>query len=550
MKNIITLFFVLTLLTGLFSCQNGYNNSQTLIKAESLIISNPDSVLILLENIKTPESLNKKQYATYLLLQVEAKDKTDKDLSENTSLSTSIDYFAKAELYKQAAYAYFYQNRIYQSQNQTELAIECCCSAKNYAEKTKNLNLLGLIYHDLGYLNKEQFNYNEAIDNYRKGLRYFHRAKNNDYTIYMYKRIGDVFLLNASIDSALINYHKALEYAKEEKNQKEIYHTYQSISLSLCESNQFEKAKIYLKKAIEMEYDSAEIFNDYMLLSEIYLALNKLDSTNFCVNKASLINKEPTLKDKYLYKKMLYRINYMKKEYKSALSDLEDCLEYQNLLYADITSQKLLEIQKKYANESLENEKNELTIQRLYLFIICLLLIFSILFVVMFFINKNKKHKSEFLKKHQELLFLEEMLESKNNKENKLKELLIEKLDVAKKVALMKIHTNINDSEFVKQYYKIFGQKISDALEWNNLYPIFDELYNNFVFKLKQDFPALTEKELQHCCLIKANFSSDEIGLLLSYEYNSVRTNKVRLRKKMGFETYEDFIEYIHNGCN
>ena len=147
----------------------------------------------------------------------------------------------------------------------------------------------------------------------------------------------------------------------------------------------------------------------------------------------------------------------------------------------------------------------------------------------------------------QELLFLEEMLKSKNNKENKLRELLIEKIDIAKKVALMKSNINTNDNEFIKQYHKFFKRNISDTLEWDNLCPIFNELYNNFALKLKQAFPSLSEKELQHCCLIKANFSSEEIGLFLSYEYNSVRANKVRLRKKMGFENYDDFTEYINN---
>jgi len=518
--------------------------------AENLIFSNPDSALILLEDIKSPASLNKKQYATYLLLQAQAKDKTDKDLSNDTLLSISIDYFTKKKLHKQTAYAYFYQNRVYQSQNQTDLAIRCCCSAKNYAEKTTDLNLLGLIYHDLGHLYKEQFNYNEALNCYRKGLDYFQRSKNDNYSIYMYKRIGDIFLISdfdASIDSASINYHKALECAKEMKNQTEIYHAYQSIALSLFETNQFEKAKTYLKKAMEMKYYSAKIFNDYIFLSGIYLALNKLDSANFYINEASIINEERSLNEKYLYKKMLYKFNYMKEDYKSALSDLEDCVEYKNQIHSNVASQRILEIHKKYEKESLENEKNELIIQRLYLFFICLLVIFSIPFIIILFMNKNKKYKSESLKKHQELLFLEEMLDAKNDKENRLKELLIEKLDVTKKVTLMHSYTNISDNEFVRKYYKIFGKNTSDTLEWDNLYPIFDELYNNLYSKLKHNFPTLTEKELQHCCLIRAGFNPEEIGLFLSYEYNSVRASKLRLRKRMGFETFVEFTEYLNN---
>lgn len=550
MKYITPLFFILTLFIGLFSCQNRYRDPQILATAENLIISNPDSAFILLEEINTPASLNKKLYATYLLLQAQAKDKTDRNLSEDTLLSISIDYFTKAKLHKQAAYAYFYQNRVYQSQNQTGLAIECCCSAKNYAEKTTDLDLLGLIYHDLGHLYKEQFNYEEAIDCYRKGLDCFQRSQNDNYSIYMYKRIGDIFLisnLNAAIDSALTNYHKALEYANEIKNQTEIYHTYQSIALSLYDANQFEKAKTYLKKAIEMTNDPHINFGNYTFLSGIYLNLNKTDSALIFLDKTFSTHVTLDSKDKYAQKKLLYRINFMKKDYLSAIYNIESCLIYKDSIYTNIMSQKILEIKKKYEKEKLQKERDELIIQRLYFFFICLLVLFSIPFIIIAFINKNKRHEAESLKKHQELLLLEEMLASKNNTENKLKGLLIEKLDITKKVTLMQSYTNVSDNEFVEQYHKIFGQNTSDTMEWDNLYPILDELYDNFTSKLKLTFPALTEKEFQHCCLIRAGFDSEEICLFLSYEYNTIRSSKLRLRKKMGFDTFEDFTEYLNN---
>ncbi len=548
MKNTLHLCLLSIILITVSSCSNKQDYSSILTNAEQVRKSNPDSVLILLEDIEDIKDLDEKQYATYMLLKTEAKDKTYNDLSNDTLLHIAINYFVKSKSYQEAAYAYFYQNRIYQSQNQTESAIKYCCVAKIYAEKMQDFNLLGMIYHDLGYLYKEQFNFEETINSYRKSLDYFHKARNNKYITRMYKRIGDIYLVShhkESTDSAFTNYQKALELAQKENAQEELYYTYQSISLNLYETNQFEKAKFFIKNAIQTVENSHENFNNYIYLSRIYLNLNKPDSSLFFLNKASSLYTELDYNDKYLYKKLEYRINYIKKDYLSAIHNLEDCFIYKDSIYKDIISQKIIYIQKKYNTEIIENEKNELLIQRLYFSIFCTVLIFSIPTIVVIFRNKNQKQKEKQLKVHQELLFMEEMLQSKKNKENKLRELLLEKLDVARKVALMKTYTKKNNSDFIKQYHEIFGSNMYDTINWKNLYPIFNELYNNIIIKLKDIYPSLTEKELQQCCLVRADFNADEIALFLSYEYNSVRTTKMRLRKKMGFENNEEFMQFL-----
>ena len=549
MKKIIPLFFILLVLELLFSCRNKNHYDQILIKAERVTML-PDSVLILLEDIGDYEKLDEEQFANYLLLQIKARDKTDSDLSSDTLLGFAIDYFVRKKEYEKAANAYFYQNRVLQSQDRKDLAIKYCCLSKEYAEKIQEFNLLGLIYHDLSDLYKEQFNLSEALESSRKGLNFFLKAGNEKYAVYMYKRIGDVFLLSnqkGHIDSALVNYHKALEFAELENDQEEIYHIYQSISLNLCEAMQFEEAKVFIRKAIGIINNLTQNFNNYISLSEVYLGLNEVDSALLYVEKALLEDRELYLSEEYLYKKMLYRIYCAKEDYKSALSNLESCLEYRDLIYKNMASQTILEIQKKHDKESIENEKNELLIERLYIIIVCLLLFFSIPIIITFFRNRNRKQKMELLKARQTIESLEEMIETKNDKENKLREMMIEKLDLVKKVAQIKSFSNQNDSEFIKHYHNIFVRNATETLDWNNLYPIFNELYNNFAEKIKLVYPTLTEKDLQLCCLIRADFQQDEIGFIMSYGYESVKVIKMRMRKKLGFETNHDFLNFIRN---
>jgi DNA-binding CsgD family transcriptional regulator len=182
-----------------------------------------------------------------------------------------------------------------------------------------------------------------------------------------------------------------------------------------------------------------------------------------------------------------------------------------------------------------------------FFFYIALFILFLLLFIAIGF-GFYRKQKNELLKAKQTVGSLEEMLHIKDFKENKLRELLLEKLDFAKKIAQMSMHpSNSNNYNFIKQFHRVFGYNIDENLNWANLYPIINELYNNIVDKLKVSYPTLTDKELQLCCLVRAEFRQDEIAFILSYEYNSIKTIKMRLRMKMKFDNNDDFNQFLIN---
>ena len=533
-------------LISLWACHGKLHDYAVLTDAERLIESYPDSTLILLESMRHPEHLKKKQQAVYCLLQTAAKDKTNKDVSDDELLE-AIDYFEKEKNYDRAAYACFYQNRIFEAQNQIEQAIKYCCISKKYAEKVQNLYLLGMIHYDLGCLYKERYNFEEALENLKESLTNFLKVDNKKYVIYIYKTIGDIYLITNQKndnDSALIYYQKAWEYLKHEDEQKDFYDIYLSISLNLCEANLLEDAKKFGKQAEKIADNTQTNIN----LSGIYISLNKPDSALFFLNKAHSINKKLDLKEKYVYKKILYRINYIKQDYQTTISNIEDCLTYKDSIHNEIIQKNILEIQKKYEKESLENERNGLLIERLYYIILCLFLTLSICIIVMFFKYQNNKQKLELLKAQQNLKLLTGMIQNQSKNEDQLRQFFIEKLDIVKKITQMNSRQYQNNDLFIKQYYNIFGHNIAENLNWdNNLYAIFNGLYKNFVDRIKDQHPILTEKELQLCCLVKANFSKDEIGLLLSYEPDSIKTIRSRIGKKLGFSNNDNFTNYIIN---
>ncbi|MDE6843866.1 MAG: LuxR C-terminal-related transcriptional regulator, partial [Muribaculaceae bacterium] len=145
---------------------------------------------------------------------------------------------------------------------------------------------------------------------------------------------------------------------------------------------------------------------------------------------------------------------------------------------------------------------------------------------------------------------LEELLKSAANpatdrKQGLLKRLLLQQLGIIKAFAeaptaqnqdaLRKI-SNIGNSD----------TPIDSLVKWSDFYPVIDELYKGFHEKLLNKYLGLfSEREIQILCLIKAGFSTKEISVLVQQSSNSIYVSKTAIRKKLGLQAKEDFMEVL-----
>ena len=83
-------------------------------------------------------------------------------------------------------------------------------------------------------------------------------------------------------------------------------------------------------------------------------------------------------------------------------------------------------------------------------------------------------------------------------------------------------------------------------VNWQELYPVIDELYDSFHAKLTKDYPGVfSEREIQVLCLLRADFSTKEIGVLIQQTSNSVYVSKTSIRKKLNLPPKDDFIAFL-----
>lgn len=74
-----------------------------------------------------------------------------------------------------------------------------------------------------------------------------------------------------------------------------------------------------------------------------------------------------------------------------------------------------------------------------------------------------------------------------------------------------------------------------------------DEIHQEFIHKLKEDFPELTSNDLRLCAYIRMGFNSKETADLLNIKPSSIYISRSRLRKKLNLATDDDLYGYLNS---
>jgi len=128
---------------------------------------------------------------------------------------------------------------------------------------------------------------------------------------------------------------------------------------------------------------------------------------------------------------------------------------------------------------------------------------------------------------------------------------LDQKVDILMKVKdrITNLFPKVDDP--VRTELTYIANSIKSSVNNNNLWEDF-KLYfvktnPDFLFKLAQKYPALTQNDLKYCCYLKMNMSNDDIRNLLGINQESVRTHKYRLKKKLELSKDQSLRSYLQS---
>jgi DNA-binding CsgD family transcriptional regulator len=159
-------------------------------------------------------------------------------------------------------------------------------------------------------------------------------------------------------------------------------------------------------------------------------------------------------------------------------------------------------------------------------------------------------HAQESKLVEKENTILQEQLESKN-RELASKALEMLRLNetisgIINKLEDFNVSADANP-EMIKHIREIIHELENQTKQniWDEFDKIFKNIHSSFYSRLLQISPDLTATEIKTAALLKLNLTTKEIASIAFKSESSVKTNRYRLRKKLGISGDEKLIPFL-----
>lgn len=408
-------------------------------------------------------------------------------------------------------------------------AIYYYSNAIQISEQAKDLKTTSISLAEIGFVYSKLKQYTSAIDNLKKGEEIIINNKLTDIDR-IYLCLGHVYTELEKYDSASIYLTKALQT----NNIERIKQAYQSLYLLNEKQKKFKEAVMYnnlysnyadsiakitqTREVFETskKYDQKELLNEQ---EKLRFEKEKLEKgflhlvifiicilgaiLYFCQSR--LLKKERSIQqvksEIESYRIQIFDNEEIISKNELIIQSISQQLEESGSLKEQITEQKNRIKQICQNNECLQEQNRDLL--------------------------EKLKHYNQTLEENDETVHIYNKLIEQNNllknREKALSEYMLQQLELFKRL---------------KE-----APKYIEEQEWSSIQEAVNILYNNFTQRLHQDFPALTDNDLQICSLLKLKFTTSSIAVLTSVSPSSITKRKQRIKERMSLQQPEIWAE-------
>lgn len=540
----------------LYSCDfHREDPEEVLTNVEELMTQCPDSALRLLDKILSPQTFSEEIYHKYILLNTQARDKNAKDLSKDTLIFKTRDYYVAKNDMKKAALASFYASRVLQTDDEKDKneAITYLKDAETYIKNSDDYNLKGLIQYDLGELLLKQTSKEEPIPRFKQAVQYFKQADAYKNEIIAYNQIGRTFHVNRENDSAFFYYDKALSLALEYKDSLEQALVKLNMGFAFMNAGDKLFARNYFKEALPYFSIKDDSIKTYTNIGYTFDSQTEKDSIMYYVDLGREL-----LKEKYdpvlmasIYR-LLYSVEENNKNYSQAIAYQRQYIIELNKFFKEKKSQDILDIQNKYDYAVVKSDNDRLFIEKQWWYMIAISLFAIVLLIGFAFYRYRIKNKEKMLDAQQKILQLKDLANSYDEKGISQRNVLLEHFDILKKAALLEGFMKDDEKKQGEKLLKKFNEIVynQESVDWGKIFQTLNHLSNNFPDKMKKAYPQLDDTEFKICCLTEADLANMEIAIILGLSVNTVQMKKSTIRKKLNIEGYGNIIEYLKKNLN
>lgn len=129
---------------------------------------------------------------------------------------------------------------------------------------------------------------------------------------------------------------------------------------------------------------------------------------------------------------------------------------------------------------------------------------------------------------------------------------LVERSDALLKVKdeLQRLYKKTGENHDIKKSIQLLNDVEKNNSSWEQFATHFDEVNNNFLKKLKLQYPALTSTDLKMCTYLHLKLSSKEIAQLMNITVRGVEISRYRLRKKLNIPQEKTLFDFLQEAGN
>ena len=175
-------------------------------KADSLLLSNPDSAFLMLDTVADPEIFPKNEYAEWCLLLTQAEDKSCREHTSEAPIWKATKYYREHGPTLKYAIALYTSGRVASELGRPIEAVQYYIEAEHVGREAKDYKLLFQITSNLGSIYRSLYWVDSTFFVYKRSLEYAKLSKNDLSIAYAESYMGRAYSLMEKWDSAALCY--------------------------------------------------------------------------------------------------------------------------------------------------------------------------------------------------------------------------------------------------------------------------------------------------------------------------------------------------------
>ena len=522
----------------LSSCQT-LTLQKTLDTAERQLLECPDSALATVRTINHAETLRPSLRARYGVIYSAALDKNRIDITSDSLIRFSVDYYDIFGSPEQRMRAYYYLGRTQKHAGEIMPATLSFLDAAQYTDQVDDNYLKGLLYSQLGEVYTHHLQLKKAYNYFEQSYNYY-KAEDMPmhYTFQLYE-MGYVLHLMTQYDKSIAQLNQALTLAKEIGYENLIKLLHKQLAITYNDSCDYDNS-YKLLTFCEKQYGANEIYNYTNICGA---AADTFAQKGYKSKSQQLLDKgwkfAVNMSDSTLMKYYSTRCIYHNKQeyaqiYNRALySNLEILQNELNSPHAEIIN---TYFEQKHITKLEREHRNKWLLLAALLTTVALSLCF--IAIRQYRYNRKLAEMSRTISQYAESnkSFEHDIANYKaeigelNLSNFKEKFATIDHLCATYYQYIDSPKKQIN---IYKEVVSTIEELSNDSQMFANLEKDINNSFDNILLNLQAEYPNISNNEYKLACYICAGFSSQTICVLLKCDSDALYRRVYRLREKV-----------------